>query len=98
VRNYLNGGDWQLVAEFTEVESGKRSDRPEFAKALAACRLHRATLVISKLDRLSRTHCNHWPSGNEGTSRVSSWQKVRGFHCELGRASGVTAKQCPASP
>jgi DNA invertase Pin-like site-specific DNA recombinase len=54
VRNYLNGGDWQLVAEFTEVESGKRSDRPEFAKALAACRLHRATLVIAKLDRLSR--------------------------------------------
>ena len=54
VRNYLDGGDWQLVAEFTEVESGKRSDRPQFAKALAACRLHRATLVIAKLDRLSR--------------------------------------------
>jgi DNA invertase Pin-like site-specific DNA recombinase len=54
VRNYLNGGDWQLAAEFTEIESGKRADRPEFAKALAACRLHRATLVIAKLDRLSR--------------------------------------------
>jgi DNA invertase Pin-like site-specific DNA recombinase len=54
VRNYLDGGDWQLVAEFTEIESGKRSDRPEFAKALTACRLHRATLVIAKLDRLSR--------------------------------------------
>jgi DNA invertase Pin-like site-specific DNA recombinase len=54
VHTYLDGGDWQLVAEFTEVESGKRSDRPEFAKALAACRLHRATLVIAKLDRLSR--------------------------------------------
>src|SRR4029077_16986671 len=54
VRNYLNGGDWQLVVEFTEVESGMRSDRPEFAKALAAFRLHRAPLVIAKLDRLSR--------------------------------------------
>jgi DNA invertase Pin-like site-specific DNA recombinase len=54
VRNYLDGGDWQLVAEFTEIERGKRSDRPEFAKALTACRLHRATLVIAKLDRLSR--------------------------------------------
>src|SRR6266567_8934753 len=54
VRVYLNGGRWKLVAEFTEVESGKRSDRPELEKALAACRKHKAKLVIAKLDRLSR--------------------------------------------
>uniref|UniRef100_UPI0013CF67DB recombinase family protein n=1 Tax=Klebsiella aerogenes TaxID=548 RepID=UPI0013CF67DB len=54
VRRYLDGGDWTLAAEFTEVESGKKNDRPELEKALRACRVHRATLVISKLDRLSR--------------------------------------------
>ncbi len=54
VRTYLNGGRWSLVAEFTEVESGKKNDRPELAKALQACRVYGAKLVIAKLDRLSR--------------------------------------------
>ena len=42
------------MAEFTEVESGKRSDRPQLAKAIAACNKRKAKLVITKLDRLSR--------------------------------------------
>jgi len=54
VHDYLDGGRWELVAEFTEVESGKRSDRPELEKALAACKKFKAKLVIAKLDRLSR--------------------------------------------
>ena len=47
-RDYLNGGNWRLVAEVTEVESGKRSDRPKLAEALKLCRLHSATLIIAK--------------------------------------------------
>lgn len=54
VMGYLAGADSALVAEFTEVESGHRHDRPELTKALAACKRHKATLVIAKLDRLSR--------------------------------------------
>ncbi len=54
VANYLNGGDWQMVSEHTEVEIGKRADRPELEKAMAVCRVYRATLVIAKIDRLSR--------------------------------------------
>jgi DNA invertase Pin-like site-specific DNA recombinase len=54
VLDYLNGGHWQLVGSFTEVESGKRSDRPQLAAAMAMCRLKGATLVIAKLDRLTR--------------------------------------------
>ena len=44
----------QLVAEFTEVESGHQRNRPQLAAALAECRQQRATLVIAKLDRLAR--------------------------------------------
>jgi len=54
VADYLNGGRWQLVAEHVEVESGRCTDRPQLATALAACRAHRAKLVIARLDRLSR--------------------------------------------
>lgn len=56
VQQHLNGGDWDLVAEFTEMESGKRSDRrrPELKKALAQCKADKATLIVAKVDRLTR--------------------------------------------
>ena len=43
-----------VIATYTEVESGRKSDRPELAKALAHARRARAALVIAKLDRLGR--------------------------------------------
>lgn len=54
VRQYLNGDDWTLLAEFTEIESGKKNDRRELTRAMELCRLTGARLVIAKLDRLSR--------------------------------------------
>lgn len=47
---------WQIIAEFTEVESGKRDDnRPQLQTALHRAKVTGATLVIAKLDRLSRS-------------------------------------------
>ena len=54
VSNYLNGGRWTLVSEYIEVESGKRSDRPKLAEALAHAKVIGGKLVIAKLDRLTR--------------------------------------------
>ena len=61
VRDHLNGGDWRIVTEFTEVESGTRPGRPKLAQALKTCRALGATLIIAKLDRLARNV--HFVSG-----------------------------------
>lgn len=54
VLDFLNGGRWTLAAEYVETESGKRSDRPQLLASLAHAKSIGATLVIAKLDRLSR--------------------------------------------
>lgn len=56
VANYLASVKGKLVADFTEVEHGTRkgNNRPQLAGALAQCRIHSATLIIAKLDRLAR--------------------------------------------
>jgi len=54
VSTYLDAQDGELIDSYREVESGKNNRRPEMEKALRRCRLTGATLVIAKLDRLSR--------------------------------------------
>src|SRR5450631_1283695 len=54
ITSYLNGGAWELLQELVEVESGKKNDRPKLREALGLCKLTGATLIIAKLDRLSR--------------------------------------------
>lgn len=47
-------GRGEIIAEYTEVESGKKNDRPQLVEALNLCRQKKARLVIAKLDRLAR--------------------------------------------
>lgn len=55
IADYLNGGQWELVQEFLEVESGKRHEnRPKLSAALEACKATGSKLLIAKIDRLAR--------------------------------------------
>jgi len=65
VVNFLNGGEWELLSDFVEVETGKGADaldrRPKLRAAIDACKKQKATLIIAKLDRLARNV--HFVSG-----------------------------------
>lgn len=54
VAEYAKREGLRVVAEYVEVESGKKAARPELAKALNHCRAAKACLVVAKLDRLAR--------------------------------------------
>ena len=54
VAGYLSTHDGELVASFTEIESGKRKTRPQLSAAMAVCKKRKAGLIIAKLDRLAR--------------------------------------------
>lgn len=52
---YLKDSASSVIAEFIEIESGRRNDRPALEQALATARVHRAALVVAKVDRLTRS-------------------------------------------
>lgn len=54
VARHVQSVNGRVLETFTEIESGKNCERPQLAASLAACRLRRATLLIAKIDRLSR--------------------------------------------
>ncbi len=54
VSDFLNTKGWNLTTSYTEIESGKRKDRPELAEAIAHAKRIKGKLVIAKLDRLAR--------------------------------------------
>ena len=54
VARHVKSTGGNLVAEFKEVESGKKNDRPEIEKAIAIARKTKSILLVAKLDRLSR--------------------------------------------
>ena len=85
VSRFLNGGAWELVGEFVEVETGKGADalarRPQLKAALAACRKEGATLIIAKLDRLARNV--HFVSGLMES-------KVKFVACDMPEANELT--------
>lgn len=73
VRGYLNGGRWELIGEVTEIESGKRLDnRPQLQEALRLCRTTGATLIVAKLDRLSRDAAFLMQLQNSGVQFVAA--------------------------
>lgn len=54
VNQYITANNGNLIAEFVEVESGKKTNRSELNKALELAKEKNATLIVSKLDRLAR--------------------------------------------
>jgi|SRR5215217_3950401 len=87
VQQALNGGDWKLVAEFIEVESGTRKgdNRPKLDQALARCRVMAAKLIVANVSRLTRNP--------DFMSRLAA-AGVEVWFCDLPASKGRWARSC----
>jgi len=54
VKDFAAANDYDLESEYVEIETGKNNNRPVLKKALRQCQRHQATLLVAKLDRMSR--------------------------------------------
>ena len=54
VSDYLNYGNWNVIEELVEIESGKNNRRPKLMEAIDLCKASGATLLVAKIDRLAR--------------------------------------------
>ena len=92
VKQFLNGGGWELIGEFVETETGKGADaltkRPQLRSALEACRKTGAKLLIAKLDRLARNV--HFVTGLMEASRGSGKNAVKFIACDMPEANDLT--------
>lgn len=91
VAQFLNGGNWEVVAEFTEVETGKGKDalskRPQLKAALEMCRKTGAKLLIAKLDRLARNV--HFITGLMEEAKAGK-KAVKFVACDMPDANDLT--------
>jgi DNA invertase Pin-like site-specific DNA recombinase len=81
IEGYARGRGAAVAAIFTEIESGRRNDRPELAAALSLAKLTGATLVIARLDRLSRNAAFLLALRDSGVAFVA---------CDLPQANDLT--------
>lgn len=92
VARFLNGGNWEVVAEYVEVETGKGKDaltkRPQLKAALEACRKKEAKLLIAKLDRLARNV--HFITGLMEEAKGNGKNAVKFVACDMPDANDLT--------